>query len=164
MPLLPTTLIAEILKFSDPSSSNFVGFPATVQQTAEYWAQAFSVFLSEVIVPPGYLLAALPIGRPLMIAAMVALAIPNPASGVLYYPPGSGITALGNGLAALVAPVIAIALPAIVVPPPALFVPPPLPPVTNPTIPATAIATAAFLWAKTGTYTPTVPIPPIPWA
>ena len=162
MPLADlSTLVNEILSFSDESNGSFKGFPVDEQQTADYWADAFVAWLSTAVVPPG--LGAV-LAKPAMVAAMVALAVPNPSGdGSLFYPPGAGALALGNGLAALVAG--ASAIPAVTVPPPALFVPPPLPPVTDPSVPALAIATAALAWASTGTHVPPPgTAPPVPWS
>ena len=159
MPLADiSTLVNGILAFSDPANGNF---PVDVNETADKWADAMIVYLGTAIIPPG--LASVLI-KPAMVAAMVALAVPEPsAPGGMVFPPGSGAPALGNGFTALVAG--AAAIPAVTVAPLALFAPPPLPPVTDPAAAAAILAAAAALWAITGTHVPPPgTAPPIPWS
>lgn len=165
MPLNPATLATEIYKFSSEQAPGFVAYPASAQEAAEKWADAFIAFLGEAVQPPG-LVAAVQAGRSLMISTMMAQTAVDPGSGMLIFPTGAGLLALGNGVTAMVALVATPAFtppPAIAVPPPAPFVPPALPPTMDPITPPLTLAITALAWAITGTFTAGPPVPPTPW-
>lgn len=142
------TLRAEVLKLTDSTDPNFVGFPETAEQTAANWAHAARVFFEELlafVVLPG--------------THDIAEEAFHAASVATVSLPGAGAAALDSGFAAY-----AGALAAGVTPGTGAAVPPPGPlalataiplPVPTPGPPAAAIGAHVLAWASTGSFTPT---------
>lgn len=167
MPLDPATLTTEILKLTDKSRPDFVGFPlvltaaneldivGTNDKVATNWANAAGVFFATIVVPPVL---------PPVIAAGVAAF--KTAMFALLGPPGSptAAAALAAGFTAMAGVIAAGAVPPVAVPPPAPLVIPIGPPIADPLPPAANIAAAVFAWAKTGLYGVPPQPPSIPWS
>jgi hypothetical protein len=168
MVLLAAVLTDEVLKITDKTRPDFVGFPAVVvdgvldvaatnELVASNWANAAGNFFLGMTVPPGAVL-----GVPLAVLAFKATML-----GLLSVP-GGGVAALEQAFFSM-GPVLAAASVPVAVPPPA---PPPigaalapfLAGTADPTGPALALANAVFLWTKTGLWGPPPAPPSSPWA
>jgi hypothetical protein len=189
MPLAADGLVAlqqEILKFSDPTHPEFVGFPQDAGETAERWSNALKVFIGSAVIPiwadPS---AAFNAAASAMKATMLAptytttqmqgeeekiVFISTPPAAPLAI--AAGMTTFMTTLVA--PPFLAGALIGLI--PVLAFIPPPLPFVTTPLpavpTPPPASAAAAKLageilaWVVTAQATPSTPpgAPPVPWS
>ena len=167
MPLNPVTLTTAILRLTDKTRSDFVGFPlvrtaggdvdlvGTNQLVASNWADTAARFFVEAVVPPPNPVA-LAAGRSAFAQAMgAALNAPGGATAA---------AALSAGWAAFAVAFAGLITPPVATPPPAPLVIPVGPPTANPVPPAANIATAVFAWAKTGLYGVPPQPPSIPWS
>ncbi|APU88894.1 hypothetical protein Rctr197k_075 [Virus Rctr197k] len=166
MPLSVATMTTEVLRLTDATRGDFVGFPAVVvggvvdlpatnALVAANWAGAARRFFSEIVVPVVVPTAFLT-GEAAFQAAMFALMGPPG-----LYDPGA---ALAAGFSAFAVVIAASAVVPVAVPPPAPLTLTPGVPTADPVGPATNLATAVFTWAKTGLYG-VPPVPPlVPWS
>lgn len=156
MPLLSLTLEDQILRLTDQTRSDFLGFPSTANLVGANWARAARAFFVVASIPSIAIL--LPVAHDLAESAMSSTVVSLSSTGVL---------ALQNGFAIYAATLAANVLPGagVVVPPPTPLTLPLLPPVSDPLIPAAVIAASVLAWALTGTFIPATPpgSPPIPW-
>lgn len=163
MPLNAVTLTNEILKLTDASRPDFVGFPLTPEVVAANWANAAKVFFLEMVVPP-VLPAVVAAGAEAFRTAMATALGP---SGSL-----TGLTALSAGFGAMATVLAAGAVPPAATPPPlpvlapltAALAPFILVPVPDPTPSAVATAGAILTWCKTGLYGVAPAPPTTPWS
>lgn len=167
MPLDPATLTHEILRLTDQTLSDFVGWPkvllpdgsldvaGTNALVAQNWANAARAFFQTMVVPP-----VLP---PVLDAAAASFA--TAMAGALG-PPGAptAAAALAAGFGAFAVTVALGAVPPVAVPPPAPLVPPIGPPTALAEPPAALLAVAVFAWAKTGLYGVPPQPPSVPWS
>lgn len=168
MPLVSAVLMEEVLKITDKSRPDFVGFPAVVVDgvldrpatndlVATNWANAAGNFFLGIVVPPGAVA-----GVPLAVATFKSTML-----GLLSVP-GGGVVALEQAFFSMGAVLAVSGAPA--------AIPPPAPPLlaaallpflagtADPTGPAAALANAVFLWTKTGLWGAPPAPPTVPWA
>lgn len=170
MPLLASVLQAEILKITDEHDAGFVGqsivlsagavdMLASNDKAAQFWANAASVYMLGISVPPGAV-------------AMVPAAVATFKStffGLLGVP-GGGAAALAAAFTAA-AGVLATAPPPVAIPPAvplmgliaAALAPFAAVGITDPKPPAAATAAAIDGWFKTGLWGPPPAPPASPW-
>lgn len=140
MPLSAATWESAMLKLTDPSDPDFVGWPASHADAGSNWAAVADTFFADIVMPPA-------------VPPVVPPATP-PANTVGYdaftaaYALSSGLDALSAGLVAYAA-AIAASVPTSTPPPlPPSF--PSLPNTDDPAAPAASIAAAVYAWAITG--------------
>jgi hypothetical protein len=171
MPLNPVTLTNAILRLTDQTRSDFVGWPAvyvagaldlpaTHQLVAENWAGAARTYFSELIFPVIVIPSTLDLAETAMVAAMTSLVAV----------PGGAAVALVAGFQAFAAAIVPGVLPAVAIPPPA---PPPIAAalapfavagIADPQPPAAAVAAAVDTWARTGLAGVPPQPPTTPWS
>lgn len=150
--LNPQTFATELDKFGNPDSADFVAGPTDEADAADKHADAFRLFMSDLVTVPTLPAAIHDAAREAMRAVLIGQALPPPASlGVIN---GAYTAYVSVLLAALAAQSWIVATPP--VPPGPLLVP--LPPGAG----TLAYAAQVYLWliAISGSVLPT---PPAPW-
>lgn len=143
MVLIPGKLTDEVLKLTDESNPEFVGFPigpdeeAILDAVSQNWARAVATFLGDLTSPPGAGAAALLAEAPAGLAMRVALEEGSPGLLELVGAFGAAIEAAASAVAAKQG----------------VFALPPLPPIADPVPPAQAFEGAVTAWVGSGTYT-----------
>lgn len=142
----PATLTAEILKLTDETNPDFVGFPPDNETTAINWAAAISAYLATLTTPPG--------------GGLAAVAAEGTAASAME----AALDAGGIGLVELFA-AFGVAIAVIPVSVAGVFSLTPLPPSALVGPPAASLAGDATKWVAAGTWTAPAPgSSPIPWA
>jgi len=150
MVLSPTVMQTEVLKMTDESRGDFVGWPESAPETAANWAAACRAFFTQISAPP--------INPAIHGAAEQAFIA---ASVGTISVPGGGAAALDLGFQVYAATMIAGVIP------PAIAIPPVVPPLLAtvliapvPSAQGVAVTLGAkiYTWAITGTFT----VPPAP--
>lgn len=162
MPLIPNALVDEVLKITDQTNPEFLGFPVFFvdddpelgpddernnQATADNWANAVGSFLTTLTAPPGAGVAA-QAAIPLAADAMKA-ALEGGSDGLteLVGAFGAAIELAGAAFATTQGEFSLSALP----------------PTTDPVPPATSLEADVTTWVAAGTFTPPGGSP-TPWS
>jgi len=156
VPLSAVTLRDQVLRLTDATDPDFVGFPTTPERTSENWAQAARAFFEELtafaVIPGTHDLAE----EAFYGASVATISLPGAGAAAL----DAAFAAYAGALASGVAPGSGAAVP----PPGPLALATAIPlPVSTPGPPAVAIGAHVKAWAGTGSFTPTGGSA-IPWA
>lgn len=161
MPLNPATLLNAILRRTDQTRADFVGFPADNTTSAMNWAMVASEYYRESVAP--FLAPVTSIGEQAFTATYLTQIGGTPG------PVPLGLLALDTSFQAYV---IAVAGAVLSIIPGSITTPPVgLPgipglltvPTSDPVAPATTLSTTLDLWSRTGTFALNALVAPVPW-
>ncbi len=152
MPLIPGNLIDEVLKLTDKTDADFVGFPVGTEeeintQASENWAAAASSFLATLTQPPGAGVAAAAAESAAAAAMKAALEAGSPGLEELIDAFGKAIELAGAAFATTQGTLSLT----------------PLPPIDDPVPPATTFESDVTTWVAGGLFTPPGGSP-TPWS
>lgn len=153
MPLTPPILTNELAKFMDDQVPSFEGFPSATN-VGQKWAAAVDAYASKVI--PASIAAA--IAKTAMAGAMAGASAPGAGTAAIPAAFAAYAATLGGGMA-----------------PAFVAVPPPAPLSLDPAFAVgmsggsasaviSQIVTIVDTWFRTGTATPALGGPPVPWS
>jgi hypothetical protein len=151
--LNPETMKGEILRLTDGSRADHVGWPSSASEAAANWAQALSRYFGEMVYPE--LIEG-------VIAAAAAASV-GVMQESLEKQGHLGLEFLSAGCAAF-APLLAAKPPVVATAPPTPPVFPPLEPAATADGPAGKVADVIDTWARTGTAGIPGGSPPTPWS